>query len=160
IRLALQECGRRLGAFLRRHERAKSEFRRRNIFELYIEEVVEACARLEGGKFPKEKLNGKLQKIALKRTGWGKAHENSARGRWDASARRKSSRPSCRRSRSSAPAGPRPTRSSARRAGPRVCLTRSSSPPRGRKERRRCCPAPNRLTSLPRTKPRRQKRRK
>ena len=48
IKLALQECGRRLGMFLRRRERAKSEFRRRNIFELYIEEVVEACGRLEG----------------------------------------------------------------------------------------------------------------
>ena len=48
IKLALQECGRRLGVFLRRRERAKSEFRRRNIFELYIEEVVEACAPPEG----------------------------------------------------------------------------------------------------------------
>ena len=69
IKLALQECGRRLGVFLRRRERAKSEFRRRNIFELYIEEVVEACARLKGGKLPKEKLKSQLQKIAIKRTG-------------------------------------------------------------------------------------------
>jgi DNA topoisomerase-6 subunit B len=69
IKLALQECGRRLGVFLRRRERAKSEFRRRNIFELYIEEVVEACARLKGGKLPKDKLRAQLQKIALKRTG-------------------------------------------------------------------------------------------
>jgi DNA topoisomerase-6 subunit B len=69
IKLALQECGRRLGMFLRRRERAKSEFRRRNIFELYIEEVVEACGRLKGGKLPKEKLKSQLQKIALKRTG-------------------------------------------------------------------------------------------
>jgi DNA topoisomerase-6 subunit B len=69
IKLALQECGRRLGVFLRRREHAKSEFRRRNIFELYIEEVVEACNRLKGGKLPKEKLKQQLQKIALKRTG-------------------------------------------------------------------------------------------
>ena len=69
IKLALQECGRRLGVFLRRRERAKSEFRRRNIFELYIEEVVEACARLKGGKLSKEKLKAQLQKIAMKRTG-------------------------------------------------------------------------------------------
>jgi DNA topoisomerase-6 subunit B len=75
IRLALQECGRRLGVFLRKRERAKSEFRRRNIFELYIEEVVEACARLKGGKFPKEKLKNQLQKIALKRTGGAKTDE-------------------------------------------------------------------------------------
>jgi DNA topoisomerase-6 subunit B len=55
--------------FLRRRERAKSEFRRRNIFELYIEEVVEACGRLKGGKLAKENLKTQLQKIALKRTG-------------------------------------------------------------------------------------------
>jgi DNA topoisomerase VI subunit B len=69
IKLALQECGRRLGMFLRRRERAKSEFRRRNIFELYIEEVVEACARLKGGKLSKEKLKTQLERIAAKRTG-------------------------------------------------------------------------------------------
>jgi DNA topoisomerase-6 subunit B len=75
MRLALQECGRRLGVFLRRRERAKSEFRRRNIFELYIEEVVEACARLKGGKLAKEKLKNQLQKIALKRTGGARTDE-------------------------------------------------------------------------------------
>ena len=75
IKLALQECGRRLGVFLRRRERAKSEFRRRNIFELYIEEVVEACNRLKGGKLPKEKLKEQLQKIAMKRTGGQKTDE-------------------------------------------------------------------------------------
>jgi len=75
IKLALQECGRRLGVFLRRRERAKSEFRRRNIFELYIEEVVEACARLKGGKLPKEKLKNQLQKIAARRTGGAKTDE-------------------------------------------------------------------------------------
>jgi DNA topoisomerase-6 subunit B len=75
IKLALQECGRRLGVFLRRRERAKSEFRRRNIFELYIEEVVEACARLKSGKLRKEKLKTQLQKIARKRTGGEKTDE-------------------------------------------------------------------------------------
>jgi DNA topoisomerase-6 subunit B len=75
IRLALQECGRRLGVFLRKRERAKSEFRRRNIFELYIEEVVEACARLKGGKLPKEKLKTQLQRIAAKRTGGTRTDE-------------------------------------------------------------------------------------
>jgi DNA topoisomerase-6 subunit B len=75
IRLALQECGRRLGVFVRRRERAKSEFRRRNIFDLYIEEVVEACNRLKGGKLPKQKLKEQLQKIAMKRTGGQKTDE-------------------------------------------------------------------------------------
>jgi DNA topoisomerase-6 subunit B len=75
IKLALQECGRRLGAFLRRRERAKSEFRRRNIFELYIDEVVEACNRLKGGRLAKQKLKEQLQKIAMKRTGGAKTDE-------------------------------------------------------------------------------------
>jgi DNA topoisomerase-6 subunit B len=75
IKLALQECGRRLGVFLRRRERAKSEFRRRNIFELYIEEVVEACARLKGGRLAKEKLKSQLQKIAARRTGGARTDE-------------------------------------------------------------------------------------
>ncbi len=75
ITLALRECGRRLGLFLRRRERAASEYRRRNIFELYIEEVVEACGRLKGGKLSKEKLKMQLQKIASSRTGGAKTDE-------------------------------------------------------------------------------------
>ncbi|MGE3151762.1 MAG: DNA topoisomerase VI subunit B [Nitrospiraceae bacterium] len=75
ITLALRECGRRLGVFMRRRDRAESEFRRRNIFALYIEEVVEACNRLKGGKLPKEKLKAQLQKIASTRTGGTKTDE-------------------------------------------------------------------------------------
>ena len=75
ITLALRECGRRLGLFLRRRERAASEYRRRNIFELYIEEVVAACNRLKGGKLPTEKLKAQLQKIASTKTGGIKTDE-------------------------------------------------------------------------------------
>src|SRR6266403_1132127 len=75
ITLALRECGRRLGAFLRRRERAHSEFRRRNIFELYIEEVVESCNRLKGGKLATAKLKDQLQRMALRRTGGEKTDE-------------------------------------------------------------------------------------
>ena len=75
INLALRECGRRLGAFLRRRERAHSEYRRRNIFELYIEEVVESCNRLKGGRLPTEKLKEQLQKMALKLTGGERTDE-------------------------------------------------------------------------------------
>jgi DNA topoisomerase-6 subunit B len=82
IRLALRECGRRLGLFVRRRERAASEYRRRNIFELYIEEVVDACNRLKGGTLPKEKLKAQLQKIANSRTGGAKTDE--ALGKTDA----------------------------------------------------------------------------
>ena len=75
ITLALREGGRRLGAFLRRRERADSEHRRRNIFELYIEEVVESCNRLKGGRLPTAKLKEQLQKMALARTGGEKTDE-------------------------------------------------------------------------------------
>ena len=75
INLALRECGRRLGAFLKRRERAQSEFRRRNIFELYIEEVVESCNRLKGGRLPTAKLKEQLSKMALKLTGGDKTDQ-------------------------------------------------------------------------------------
>jgi len=75
ITLALRECGRRLGVFLRRRGRAQSEFRRRNIFELYIEEVAEACNRLKGGKLATQKLKEQLQKIAASKTGGLKTDE-------------------------------------------------------------------------------------
>ena len=75
ITLALREAGRRLGVFLRRRERAASEFRRRNIFELYIEEVVDACNRLKGGTLDTNKLRDQLQKIASSRTGGLKTDE-------------------------------------------------------------------------------------
>jgi DNA topoisomerase VI subunit B len=75
ITLALRECGRRLGAFLRRRERAQSEHRRRNIFELYIEEIVDSCNRLKGGKLPTEKLKNQLQQMALKITGGQRTDE-------------------------------------------------------------------------------------
>ncbi|MCS6316664.1 MAG: hypothetical protein H8K05_02550 [Nitrospira sp.] len=75
ITLALREAGRRLGIFLRLRERAASEFRRRNIFDLYIEEVVAACNRLKGGNLPTEKLKEQLHKIASSRTGGQKTDE-------------------------------------------------------------------------------------
>src|SRR5438094_530625 len=75
ITLALRECGRRLGAFLRRRERAHSEFRRRNIFELYIEEIVQSCNRLKGGRLATGKPKDQLVKMATKITGGGKTDE-------------------------------------------------------------------------------------
>jgi len=75
ITLALRECGRRLGAFLRRRERASSEYRRRNIFELYIEEVVESCKRLKEGRLAAGKLKEQLQRMAMRRTGGERTDE-------------------------------------------------------------------------------------
>jgi DNA topoisomerase-6 subunit B len=75
ITLALNECGRRLRAFLRRQKRAEGEFRRRNIFELYIEEIVDSCNRLKGGKLATEKLKNQLQQMALRITGGQRTDE-------------------------------------------------------------------------------------
>ncbi len=75
MKLALQECGRRLGTYLRRREHAKSEFNRRNIFALYIEEVAEACGRLKPKKLDIEKLKKQLLKIAINKTGGLKTDE-------------------------------------------------------------------------------------
>jgi DNA topoisomerase-6 subunit B len=74
IRLALQECGRRLAAYVRRKAHAKSEFERRNVFALYIEEVAEACGRLRKGVEP-ERLKKQLMKIAVHKTGGEKTDE-------------------------------------------------------------------------------------
>ena len=75
ITLALRECGRRLGVFLKRRDRAHHEHRRRNIFELYIDEVVGACERLKGGKIAAVKLKNQLIEIAKKKTGGAKTDE-------------------------------------------------------------------------------------
>ncbi|HSP05819.1 MAG TPA: DNA topoisomerase VI subunit B [Acidobacteriota bacterium] len=75
MKLALQECGRRLSAYLRKKEHAKSEHERRNIFALYIEEVADACGRLKQGKIDPEKLKKQLMKTAVARTGGAKTDE-------------------------------------------------------------------------------------
>ena len=75
ITLGLREAGRRLGVFIKRRERAHLENKRRNIFELYIEEVVGACSRLKGGKIPEKKLRDQLLDIAKKLTGGQKTDE-------------------------------------------------------------------------------------
>jgi DNA topoisomerase-6 subunit B len=75
ITLGLREAGRRLGVFIKRRERAHLESKRRNIFELYIEEVVGACSRLKGGKMAEGKLRDQLLDIAKKLTGGQKTDE-------------------------------------------------------------------------------------
>jgi len=83
MKLALQECGRRLGAYLRRRAHAKSEFNRRNIFALYIEEVAEACSRLKSKKLDTERLKKQLMKIAVHKTGGEKTDELLGRNKKD-----------------------------------------------------------------------------
>jgi DNA topoisomerase-6 subunit B len=48
MRLALQECGRKLGTYLRRKQRMKKESERRSIFERYIGEISTACNAITG----------------------------------------------------------------------------------------------------------------
>ncbi|RYZ65783.1 MAG: DNA topoisomerase VI subunit B, partial [Proteobacteria bacterium] len=48
MKLAVQECGRRLGSFLRAREKAQSEHKRLGIFQKYIPEVATALGALLG----------------------------------------------------------------------------------------------------------------
>jgi DNA topoisomerase VI subunit B len=69
IKRAVQECGRKLGIWIRQRQHAKNEFERRNIFQRYIEEVAESCKKMKGGKVDAERLKKQLQKIAEEVTG-------------------------------------------------------------------------------------------
>lgn len=49
MRLALQDCGRKLGQYLRRRQKMKRAGERRDVFHRYIGEVARACAHITGG---------------------------------------------------------------------------------------------------------------
>jgi hypothetical protein len=66
MRLALQECGRKLGIYLRRRQRMKKESERRSIFERYIGEISQACNAITG--VDTTKLYAALHKQAEKKT--------------------------------------------------------------------------------------------
>jgi DNA topoisomerase-6 subunit B len=48
MKLALQECGRKLGQYIRRRQRMKREGQKRDVFERYIGEIARACHHLTG----------------------------------------------------------------------------------------------------------------
>ncbi|MBK7405394.1 MAG: DNA topoisomerase VI subunit B [Phycisphaerales bacterium] len=48
MRLALQECGRKLGTYVRRRQRMKRESEKRDVFERYIGEIAKSCEALTG----------------------------------------------------------------------------------------------------------------
>ena len=48
MKLALQDCGRKLGSYLRRRQRMKREGERRSIFLRYIGEIAKACNGITG----------------------------------------------------------------------------------------------------------------
>jgi DNA topoisomerase-6 subunit B len=54
MKLAIQECGRKLGAHLRARARAESEFKRKSLFQRYIPEVSGAIGEILGS--PKDKI--------------------------------------------------------------------------------------------------------
>lgn len=66
IKLALQECGRKLSAYLNRRRKQKYEGQRRGVFERYIKEVVNACATIK--PIDSERLTRDLMAMAQKVT--------------------------------------------------------------------------------------------
>ncbi|RMH30753.1 MAG: DNA topoisomerase VI subunit B, partial [Planctomycetota bacterium] len=48
MKLALQECGRKLGQYVRRRQRMKREGEKRDVFERYIGEIAKACNAITG----------------------------------------------------------------------------------------------------------------
>lgn len=66
MKLALQECGRKLATYIRRRKRQRLEGERRSIFERYIQDVAAALAAISGANA--SKLAVGLQAIARRRT--------------------------------------------------------------------------------------------
>ncbi len=48
MRLALQECGRKLGTYVRKRQQMRRESERRGVFERYVGEVAKACHAITG----------------------------------------------------------------------------------------------------------------
>jgi DNA topoisomerase-6 subunit B len=69
IKLALQECARKLQGYIRRRERVKAEGDRRNKFRRYLAEVVAAVGKILGGD-PElvERFRADLEDLANKKT--------------------------------------------------------------------------------------------
>lgn len=66
MKLALQECGRKLGTYLRRRQKMKREGQRRDVFERYIGEISRSCTVLTGVET--QEIYDALLKQAQKRT--------------------------------------------------------------------------------------------
>jgi len=66
MKLALQECGRKLGIYLRRRKKMQKEAERRSVLERYIGEVAQACAAITG--VDAEELFAALEKQAQRKT--------------------------------------------------------------------------------------------
>lgn len=66
MKLALQECGRKLGAYLRRRSRMKRDAEKRDVFERYIGEISRACTAITGADT--QELYNALMRQAQRRT--------------------------------------------------------------------------------------------
>ena len=66
MRLSLQECGRKLGTYIRRRQRMKREGQKRDVFERYIGEISKACEAITGADAAE--LYESLMKQAKRRT--------------------------------------------------------------------------------------------
>ncbi|MEA3378101.1 MAG: DNA topoisomerase VI subunit B [Nanoarchaeota archaeon] len=66
IKLALQECGRKLASHIRKVRKIEHEKKRQKIFELYIDEITYSLHALTGHK--KSEIKDHLHKIAKRRT--------------------------------------------------------------------------------------------
>ncbi|HVS65494.1 MAG TPA: DNA topoisomerase VI subunit B [Thermoanaerobaculia bacterium] len=66
IKLAVQACGRRLGQYVKRRQRAKSEAKRREVFNVYLEEVVRCVEAITGDEQPD--FRDHLVRISLQKT--------------------------------------------------------------------------------------------
>jgi len=66
MKLALQDCGRKLGTYLRRRKRMARESERRSVFERYIGEISRCCNAITGTDA--QKLYKALMKQAKRRT--------------------------------------------------------------------------------------------
>ena len=67
MKLALMECGRKLGTYLRKRQKMQREAARRDVFERYIGEISKAINAING-KWKTQKLYDALLKEAQKRT--------------------------------------------------------------------------------------------
>ena len=67
MKLALMECGRKLGTYLRKRQKMQREAARRDVFERYIGEISQAVTAING-KWKTKELYEALLKEAKKRT--------------------------------------------------------------------------------------------
>ena len=66
MKLALQECGRKLGTYIRKRQKMKREGERRDVFKRYIGEIAKACNAITGTDA--EELYERLLHQARRRT--------------------------------------------------------------------------------------------